>query len=114
METNLEFKDLTFGCNITDKQELRVYKVVGWDSAKGSVDAIHHLNKVTASISNFKGIELTNEVLNTCDVELNNNKLSYSIDRKLFCSQVHFVYLHQIQRSYLAETNEILEYKPIV
>jgi hypothetical protein len=112
METNLEFKDLTFGCNITDKQELRVYKVVGWDSAKGSVDAIHHLNKVTASISNFKGIELTNEVLNTCDVLLVSDNF-FAINDLAVTSQKPFVYLHQIQRSYLAETNEILEYKPI-
>jgi hypothetical protein len=108
----LEFKDLTFGCNITDKDNLRVYKVVGWDSAKGSVDAIHHLNKITASISNFKGIELTNEVLNTCDVLLVSDNF-FSINDLAVTSQKPFVYLHQIQRSYLAETNEILEYKPI-
>ena len=108
----LEFKDLTYHCNITDIDGLRVYKVVAWDSKKGSVDAVHHLNKITASISNFKGIELNNEVLNTCDIELISENL-YNIGELTFSSMTPFKYLHQIQRSYLAETNEVLEYKPI-
>jgi hypothetical protein len=109
----LEFKDLTFGCNITDKEGLRVYKVVGFDSKKGSVDLVHHLDKVTASLSNYKGIKLSNEVLNTCDIELVSENL-YNIGELTFSSIFGFKYLHQIQRSYLAETNEVLEYKPIV
>lgn len=111
---NLEFKDLTYHCNITDKEGLRVYKVVGWDSIKGSVDVVHHLNKMTASIKKFKGIELTNEVLNTCDIEVINKNMVFSEKwERTFENEKPFQYLHQIQRSYLAETNEVLEYKPI-
>ena len=113
METNLEFKELTLGCNITDREALRIYKVVGYDSVKGSVDVLHHLNRMTASISEFKGVELTNEVLNTCDIELVSENL-YNIGELTFSCMQPFVYLHHIQRSFLAETNEVLEYKPIV
>ena len=112
MENILEFKDLTYHCNITDKEGLRVYKVVGWDSKKGSVDVVHHLDRKTTSIANFKGIELTNEVLNTCDIELVSENL-YNIGELTFSCMQPFKYLHQIQRSYLSETNEVLEYKPI-
>lgn len=112
METKLEFKELTLGCNITDREGLRIYKVVGYDSVKGSVDVLHHLNRMTASISEFKGIELSNEVLNTCDIELISENL-YNIGELTFSSMFGFLYLHQIQRSYLAETNIVLEYKPI-
>ncbi len=110
----LEFKDLTFGCNITDLDGLRVYKVTGWDAEKGSVNVVHHLDKMTTSISNFKGIELTNEVLNTCDIEVITATMVFSVKHeRSLTSLIHFQYLHQIQRSYLAETNEVLEYKPI-
>ena len=105
----LDFKDLTYGCNITDVEGLRVYKVIGFDSKKGCVDVVHHLNRVTASINEFRGIPLTNEVLNTCDVELVTDNL-YNVGELTFSSVFGFKYLHQIQRSYLAETNDILEY----
>lgn len=108
----LEFKDLTHHCNITDNEGLRVYKVVGWDSVKGTIDVLHHVNKMTASITAFKGIELSNEVLNTIDADVV-GKFVCSMEEFSFTSMKPFEYLHQIQRSYLAETNEVLEYKPI-
>lgn len=112
MDNKLEFKDLTYHCNIADVHELRVYKVIGWDSKKGSVDVAHHLDRVTASLSNFKGIDLTNEVLNTFDIELISDRI-VAIGDITITTEAEFLYLHQIQRSYLAETNEVLEYKPI-
>jgi hypothetical protein len=110
---NLEFKDLTYHCNITDNDGLRVHKGVGWDSVKGTIDVLHHTNRMTASITAFKGIELSNEVLNTCDVEMVSDNL-YNIGELTFSCMTPFRYLHQIQRSYLSETNSVLEYKPIV
>jgi hypothetical protein len=114
MENILEFKDLTYHCNITDKEGLRVYKVVGWDSKKGSVDVVHHLDRVTGSLSNFKGIELSNEVLNTLDIEQDAMNCFITFDSiKLECGY-ECKYLHQLQGIHLFQTNEVLEYKPIV
>jgi len=109
-EVSLQFKDLTYHCNITDKEGLRVYKVIGWNEGKGSVDVVHHKNKMTASINEFKGLEITNEILNLLDIEDVGNVFMIEYNGLRLYLDNH-KYLHLLQREYLVQTNKVLEYK---
>jgi hypothetical protein len=114
MVTKLDFKDLTYGCNVMDREELRIYKVVGFDSKRGSIDVVHHLNKATGSINNYRGISLSNEILNAMDIEHCASNCFHHLDDDVYLHySEEFKYLHELQRLYLATTNKILEYKPI-